>query len=246
MLLRLRDGRAGERRFVEDQVRIALIEQQVDAAAVRQPHDALQIGARDDRARRIRRRVEDDGLRPRRDGTLDRFGGDAEVFALGGLNVNGFAARVLDDVLVGDPVGHGQDDLVAMVDQHLDGIEEGELAAGGEDRFLRGVVGAEVAGVALDDGLANLGDAGDDGVAREVGFNGGDGRVLDVARRGEMRLAGAEIDQLAPSARSFAAAAVTAMVAETSMRPMRSDSFGAEGGAGLLGVGQGGGGAHAF
>ena len=52
VLLRLRDRRAGERRFVEDEVRVALIENQVDATAVRQAHDALQIGARDDRARR--------------------------------------------------------------------------------------------------------------------------------------------------------------------------------------------------
>ena len=58
------------------------------------------------------------------------------------------------------------------------------------------VVGAEVAGVALHDGLAHVGNAGHDGVAGEVGFDGGDGRVLDVARRGEMRLAGAEIHQV--------------------------------------------------
>jgi hypothetical protein len=50
--------------------------------------------------------------------------------------------------------------------------------------------------VALDDGLAHVGNAGNDGVAGEVGFDGGDGRVLDVARRGEMGLAGAEVDQV--------------------------------------------------
>ncbi len=58
------------------------------------------------------------------------------------------------------------------------------------------VVGAEVAGVALDDGLAHVGNAGHDGVAGEVGVDGGDGRVLDVARGGEVRLAGAEIHQV--------------------------------------------------
>ena len=196
MLLRLRDGRAGERRFIEDQVRVALIEKQVDATAVRQAHDALQIGARDDGSRGIRRRIEDDGLRSRRDGTFYGFGGHAEVVALGGLQVYDLATRVLNDVLVGDPVGDRQDHLVAMVDQHLDCIEEGELAAGRENSFFRRVVCSEIAGVALDDSLAHLGDARDDGIAREVGFNGGDSRILDVARRREMRFAGAKIDEL--------------------------------------------------
>ena len=230
------------------EIGVALVEHQVDAAAVCEPHDALEIGAGDDGARWIGGRVEDDGLGARRDGALDRFGGDAEILALGGLDVNELAAGVLDDVLVGDPVGHGQDDLVAMVDEHLDGIEERELAAGGEDRFFRGVAGAEVAGVALHDGLANLGDAGDDGVAREVGFNGGDGRVLDVARRGEMRLAGAEIDQLRALGAQLGGGGGDGhgggdFDAADAFGQLRR---GGRRGAGLLGVGQGGGGAHAF
>ena len=58
------------------------------------------------------------------------------------------------------------------------------------------VVRAEVAGVALDDGLAHVGNARHDGVAGEVGLDGGDGGVLDVARSGEVGLAGAEIHQV--------------------------------------------------
>ena len=58
------------------------------------------------------------------------------------------------------------------------------------------VVRAEVAGVALDDGLAHVGNARHHGVASEVGLDGGDGRVLDVARSGEVGLAGAEIHQV--------------------------------------------------
>src|SRR6201999_3745087 len=99
------------------------------------------------------------------------------------------------DILVGDPVGNGQNDLVAMVDEHFDGIEERELSAGGEDSLVWGIVGAKIAGMAIDDGFADLGDSGDDGIAREVGFNGRDGRVLDMARRGEMRFARAEINK---------------------------------------------------
>jgi hypothetical protein len=109
-----------------------------------------------------------------------------------------------------------------VVDKDLDGVEERQLAAGGEDGFVDRVVGAEVAGVALDDGLAHVGNARHDGVAGEIGVDGGNGRVLDVARSGEMRLAGAEIHQVGAWARSLAASAATAMVAETSIRPMRS------------------------
>ncbi len=149
-----------------------------------------------DGAGRVRRRVEDDGLGARRDRFFDGVGGDAEVFGLIGLEVDDLAAAVLDDVLVRDPVGNGQNDLVAMIDEDLKGVEERELAAGGEDGFVGRVVRAEVGGVTLDDGLAHFGNAGDDGVAREVLVDGLDGRVLDVARRGEVGLACSEVDQL--------------------------------------------------
>ena len=190
------EGAAGDGLAGVVQVDVALIEQQEDSAVVREVHDALQILGGDDRARRVRRRVENDGLGAGRNGLLDGVGGDAEVFCFAGLEEDDLAARVLDDVFEADPVGNGQDDFVAVVDEHLDGVEERELAAGGEDGLVDAVVGAEVAGVALDDGLAHVGNAGHDGVAGEVGFDGGDGGVFDVARRGKMRLAGAEIDQV--------------------------------------------------
>jgi hypothetical protein len=80
-----------------------------------------------------------------------------------------------------------------VIDEDLDCIEERQLAAGGEDGFIDCIIGAKVAGMALDDGLTDVGDAGNNGVAGEIGLDGDDGRILDVA-----------------------------MVAETSMRPMRS------------------------
>ena len=49
--------------------------------------------------------------------------------------------------------------------------------------------------MAIDDCLADLGDAGDDGIAREVAFNRGDGCFLDVAWGGEVRLTCAEVHQ---------------------------------------------------
>ena len=155
------------------------------------------------RAGRIGRRIEDDGLGARRDGALDGIGGDAEALCLAGFEIDDLSACVLDDVFEADPVGNGQDDLVAVVDQHLDGVKQRQLAAGGEDSLVDRVVRAEVAGVALDDGLAHVGNARHDGVAGEVGLDGGNGRVLDVARRGEMRLAGPEIHQVGALSAQF-------------------------------------------
>jgi hypothetical protein len=49
------------------------------------------------------------------------------------LEQNHLAAGVLDDVREADPVGDGQDDLVAKIDEDLQGDEESLIADGGED-----------------------------------------------------------------------------------------------------------------
>ena len=165
-------------------------------ALVREVDDALQIFSRNDGAGRIGGRVEYDGLGLGRDKALDRVCRDAEVLGFLGFEINDLAAGVLDDVFEADPVGDGQDDFIAVVDEDLHGIEEGMLLAGGEDGFVDGVVGAKVVGMAVDDGFADVRDAGDNGIAGEVGLDGRYGRVLDMAGRGKMRFAGAEIDQV--------------------------------------------------
>ncbi len=83
-----------------------------------------------------------------------------------------------------------------MVNKNLNGVKQRQLAAGGEDGLVDRVVRTEIAGVALDDGLAHVGSSRNDGVAREVGLDGGNGGVLDVPRSGEVRLAGAKIHQI--------------------------------------------------
>jgi len=112
------------------------------------------------------------------------------------LEINELSARVLNDVFKRDPVGNGQNDLIAVVDQHLDGVEERQLPAGGEDGLIRGVIGAEVAGVALHDRLPELGNAGNDGVSSEIGLDRFNGSVFDVTRCGEVGLAGTKVGQL--------------------------------------------------
>ena len=80
-----------------------------------------------------------------------------------------------------------------MIDQHLNGIEKRQLAACREDALVRRIVRAEVRCVTIDNGAANLRYARDGGVARVAFLASLDGGLLDVARGGEVRLAGAKI-----------------------------------------------------
>ena len=154
VLFGLDKGTAGDGSAGILQVHVAFIEQQEDSPRVGQLHDAFQVLGRDDGAGRVRGRVEDDGLGPRGDRALDGIRSNAEVFRFFGGQEHDLAARIPNDVLERDPVGDGQNHLIAMVHQHLDGIKERQLAAGGENGFVRGVIGAEVAGVALHDRLS--------------------------------------------------------------------------------------------
>src|ERR1700760_1273971 len=120
---------------------------------------------------------------------------DAEVFRLFSLQKNNLAARILDDVLKRNPVRNRQNDLVAVVDQHLNRVEERELAAGRKDGLFRRVIRAEIACVTLDDRLTQLWNTGYYGVAREILIDGIYRRVFNVARGGEVGFARSEVDQ---------------------------------------------------
>ena len=102
----------------------------------------------------------------------------------------------MDDVLERHPVRHRQDDFVAVIDQHLDRIEQCVLAADRGEDFLAPVIGTEIGRVALHDCVAQLRRSSDRRVFREVPLDRGNGRVLDVLGGSEMRLAGAEVDHV--------------------------------------------------
>ena len=187
---------AGHRLAGVVEVDVALVKQQVDSAIVRQMDDPLQVFSRDHRAGGVGRRVKNDGLGLGGDRFFDCVRSDAEVLCLLRLKKNDLAARVLNDVFEADPVRYRKDDLVAMIDEDLNGIEEGMLFAGGEDSFVNRVVRAEVAGVPLHDCLAQFRNARHHRVAGEVGLDCGDGCVLDVTRSVEVGLAGAKIHQV--------------------------------------------------
>ena len=74
----------------------------------------------------------------------------------------------------------------------------------------------------MHDGVLQFGGAAYRGVLRKIRLDRGDGGVLDVLRRGEVRLAGGEIDDVSTLLAQLSASAATAMVEEGSMRLMRS------------------------
>src|SRR4029078_255454 len=98
------------------------------------------------------------------------------------IDEDGLAAGVLDDVFERNPGGYRNYDFVAVVDEHLDGVEQRMLAADRGDAFLALVMRTEIFLVAVDDGIAQFGDAGHRGVAREVILDGRDSCLLDVCR----------------------------------------------------------------
>ena len=83
-----------------------------------------------------------------------------------------------------------------MIHQHLNGIEQRLFAAGGSDRLVRLVIRAEICGMALHDGLAQLRHAAHRGVFGEILLDGGDAGVFDMAWSVEMRLAHAQVAQV--------------------------------------------------
>ena len=175
---------------------IAFVGHHPDAAILGDGDDALHLAAIENRAAGVRRRVEDDHLGLRRDRTLDHGSGQREAFLLIGVDEHALAAGVVHHVLISDPVGHRDDDFVAGIDQRLRQIEDGVLAADGDDALL-GVVGSAVVGlVAIANGLLQLFRATGIGVLGEVLIDGVDGGLLDVLGRRKIRLAGSEIDHV--------------------------------------------------
>ena len=83
-----------------------------------------------------------------------------------------------------------------MVDQHLHEVEDDVLAADRHHALGRRVGRAEVLGVALADRFLQLHCAAGSGVLGEIVLDGPDGRLFDVVGGGEVRLPGAEVDQV--------------------------------------------------
>ena len=123
-------------------------------------------------------------------------GGELELGLVGGLDDDGLGAGHLHHLGIAQPIGGGDDDFVALFAGGEDDVEAGVFAAAGDDD-LRGLVGeAVLALVFVGDGCAQFGDAGGGGVFGEAGGQRLGAGVFDVLRGVEVRLAGAEADDV--------------------------------------------------
>ena len=189
-------GEARELEAVEDEAGVDLVGDDVDVLALHDLGQGQELVLTVSAAGRIGRVVEDEGLGRRGDRGLERLGGQEEAVLLAGRDYDGLALGQRDALGVGHPVGRGDDDLLALVDEGLDEVEEGALGPGGDDDLLGRVFDPEVLLEALGDGLAQGEDAVAIGVSCEVVADGLDPGLLDVLGRREIRLADAEVDDV--------------------------------------------------
>ena len=127
---------------------------------------------------------------------FDHCGSEEKTLFFIGFDEDTFAARVVDDVFIGDPVRHRNDDFIARIHQRLGVVEKHMLAADGDDAFRRLIVGTELGFVAGNHCLLEFRSATSGGIFGEIFVDGADSRLLDVVGGGEIRLACAEVDDI--------------------------------------------------
>jgi hypothetical protein len=147
-------------------------------------------------AGRVRRRVQDQHLRARRDRGGELLGRDLVALFRPGRWHDRNAVREQHHVGIRHPVGRGDDGFVARIEHRHAEVEDGLLGARGHED-LRPLVGDGVVALELrDDRVLELVDALDVGVAREAALDRLDAGRGDVRRRVEIGLTGAEADDI--------------------------------------------------
>ena len=149
-----------------------------------------------DHTRRIGRAAEHHQLGLRRDGRLQLRRRDFEVVLDLAGNVFDIGFRHLRDGTVGNPVGSGDDDLVAGVHQSHDSLVDGLLAARGDHNLLRRIIQPVVSLELVADGFQQISITGHWRVVREVVVNGLFGILLHRLRRVEIGLADTQADDI--------------------------------------------------
>ena len=145
----------------------------------------------------VRRGDEQQGLGPRGDHGLQLLDAGAEAAALVGGHDDGHAAGQGDRLGIGRPERGEDDDLVAGVAQHGEGVGDGLFAPVGHQHLLCRHRVARVPQGLGHDGLPQGRDTGRRGVAVVGGVTAGfDCRLDDVRRSREIRLARPEPDDV--------------------------------------------------
>ncbi len=188
-------GYGGEPRVAVDQVLVDLIGDHPQPGLRRPPADAGHLIGRVHRARRVGRRHEHEHLGARGAGGLQVRHRSQVAGPFVGHDRHRHAAGQGDRLGVGGPVGGGQQDLVAGIEQRGERLEDGLLAAVGDQHLARADLVAGVAGCLDGDRLPQFRQPRRGGVVVEPGLGAGaPGRCHDVVRRGEVRFPGAEAD----------------------------------------------------
>ena len=158
--------------------------------------DLLERFARDHAAVGVAGAVEDQRLGLVRDALFDLLGANDEAVLVMAGHEHRHAAHHFHHFRVADPVGRGDEHLVAVVDEHAQRRKERLLGAAGDDD-LRNIVGkAVVLEEFLRDGLAQGERARYGRIARPALVDGAMRRRADVFGRIKIRLARAEADHV--------------------------------------------------
>src|SRR5690606_15340910 len=142
------------------------------------------------------RAVQDHQFGLRRDGRSQLFGGDFELLRLVGFYNNRLAFRNQDHVGIGNPIGSGNNDFVAGVDNSQRQVEKALLAPTGyQDRI--GLVGEViVTAVLCDNCLLESSSAIHGGVLGLAATNSCNSRFFDVFWGIEVGLSCAQADNI--------------------------------------------------
>ena len=176
-------------RAVVDQVLVNLVRDDGQVMADGDVSDGLQLLTGVDEAVGVVGGVEHDGARAVGDGGLDLLGRELEAVFLLRLHGHGHAARHDDQLGVADPVGAGDDHLVALVQQRLERVEQRMLRAVGHHDLLRLIGQPVVAQQLVAHGLSQLHHARCGRIARHAAVQCVLGGAADVLGRVKVRLA---------------------------------------------------------
>ena len=130
------------------------------------------------------------------DGCFELLGCDLEVVLKAGFDEDAFAAGHAGEGFVGDPIGCGDDDFVAGVDEDLADLVEGLFCAGGHNNLVGGEIQVIISLELVADGLTDVGIAGDGGIMGEIVINGLLGCLFDYFGGVEVGFANGEADDV--------------------------------------------------
>ena len=190
-------GVALEGVVAEDDAVIHLVAEDDNILALEHGGQGVDLGGGVEETAWVTGRIEDEGFGPRSDGRFQLGGSDLKGVVNIAEHVHRHAAAERGLLGVGDPVGGGDDDFVAFVEQGGEGEVEGLFAADGDDDLGGGVVERVFAGELGGNCLFERDDAGGGGgVLGGAAVQGVDGGLLDVIGGVEVGLAGAEADDV--------------------------------------------------